>query len=147
LAGQLGNLANRTLAMVGRYLGGQLPVPLEAVGAPGALSCAVTALPARVDRCVKDFAFQEALAIIWEVVLAANKELAERLHKSLIACLADVVGALHAIGCSLVPFLPDTSARLLHQIGLGEDSAKRSACPTPAEILVPDGELLFPPLA
>jgi methionyl-tRNA synthetase len=167
LAGQLGNLANRTLAMVGRYLGGQLTVPLEAVGEPSALSRAVTALPARVDGCVEDFAFQEALAIIWEVASAANKELAERqpwdlakrasrcaepleaerLHQSLIACLADVVGALHAIGCSLAPFLPDTSARLLRQIRLGEDSAERGACPTPAEILAPGGELLFPPLA
>ena len=141
-------------------------MPPEAVGAPSAFSRAVTALPARVDLCVEDFAFQEALATIWEVVSAANKELAERqpwdlakrasccaepleaerLHQSLIACLADVVGALHAIGFCLAPFLPDTSARLLRQIRLGEDSAKWGACPTPAEIWVPDGELLFPPL-
>src|SRR5204862_2961675 len=69
LANDFGNLVNRTVSMVNRYLGGERPAP----SAGGSLSIAWTqALPA-VEAAIADCLLHEALAALWKFVGSANQ--------------------------------------------------------------------------
>ena len=77
LANDLGNLLNRSTAMLGKYFGGVLPEP----GAETALDAAyrekTCAMVAQVDGHLEDLAFSKALQSIWEVISAGNKYIDE----------------------------------------------------------------------
>ena len=89
LAGQLGNLAHRTLSMIDRYCGGVIPpggagaalpevsAPTAAAADPAALSAAAARLADTVAADIERFALHDALAAIWQVVALANKYVAD----------------------------------------------------------------------
>ena len=130
LANDFGNLVNRTVSMVQRYLVGERPAPHESADAP--LGDAWTGLlpdyRSRLEGCL----FHEALAILWDFVGDANKtvdaeqpwvlakaakagdaDAAERLR----LVLGDLVEACRLIGLAAAPFLPMTAPRILAQLG------------------------------
>lgn len=129
LANGLGNLLQRTLSMLVRWRAGRVPrrtegaTPLQAIA---------TTLPTRIDDAIERFDFRTALTAIWEMVTLANRYVDETapwtLAKRAVAgdeearhaldtILATLAEALRLIGVHLAPFLPDTSARLLAQLG------------------------------
>ena len=137
LADQLGNLLNRTISMIQRYSDGVIPAsgPLTAAEQP--LIEQAKALPGQVDAAVRAFASNEALAAIWELVGAANRYVAEtepwslakarkagdpdaaRLLDTVLYTLAET---LRLVAELLVPFLPETAAKIAAQVGVPLDS-------------------------
>ncbi|MFL5755473.1 MAG: methionine--tRNA ligase [Chloroflexota bacterium] len=127
LANDFGNLLNRTVSMVNRYLGGERPEP-----AHGALEGAWTY---RLDRFRLAFERQllhEALAELWEFVGAANRQVdlekPWELNKAVKAgddgaagrlrdVLGDLVEACRLVGLAVAPFMPGAAPRVLAQLG------------------------------
>jgi methionyl-tRNA synthetase len=130
LANDYGNLVNRTVAMANRYLGGERPGSRPAGGSSLADAWArtVRVYAEKLDA----YLLHEALASLWEFVGTANRfvdaerpwdlakaakagddEAAGRLRGS----LGDLVEAARLLGLAAAPFLPNTSPRVLGQLG------------------------------
>jgi methionyl-tRNA synthetase len=127
LANNFGNLLNRTVSMVNRYLEGERPAPSH-----GSLQVAWTsALPAyraKLEACQ----LSEALAALWEFVDAANREVdlqqpwvlakeakagAEGKSESLRRVLGDLVEACRLAALAVAPFMPAATPKILAQLG------------------------------
>jgi methionyl-tRNA synthetase len=134
LAGGLGNLVSRTLAMVRRYRGGVVPGDDGPAAAdPGAaeLIAACQRAPGLVRAALEGHDFRAATAAVWVIVDAANRYLeqaspwrlaaAERgdatVSSRLDAVLAAAVGACRCLAVQLAPFVPVTAARVAAQCG------------------------------
>ncbi len=136
LANGYGNLVSRVVNMVHKYFGGVLP----AVHDPSAEFPDQTALKIRAEVTIAEFNsafddlnFSEALKTLWILVaqtdgyLTANapwKRPAERPetdHSQLQArVLATAAEAIRIITGLVYPILPDSSAKVWRQLGLGE---------------------------
>ena len=77
LANDLGNLLNRSTAMLGKYFGGVLPEPSEETGLDAAYREKTSSMVVQVDGLLEDLAFSKALQSIWEVISAGNKYIDE----------------------------------------------------------------------
>ena len=123
LANELGNLASRTLAMVGRYRDGVVPtVEPDAVLAAdfAGLSERVAQL---IDRCELTVALEE----IWQRVRRLNRYVEEqapwRLAKDedqaseLDRVLGTLIEGLRVVSVLLHPYLPASTSRLLAALG------------------------------
>lgn len=139
LAGQLGNLAHRTLSMIDRYCDGRIPAPKGDHLDTDRLLRASGVLPATVESHLERFAFDEALAAIFEFIATANKYVADNepwslakqasgritgtpdtsasAHSALRNCLSSLAVSLYVIAECLAPLLPSTSDKLLRQLG------------------------------
>jgi methionyl-tRNA synthetase len=122
LANDLGNLAARATTLLVNNAGGRVPAP----GSPGPAEAEVQAAFARarteVDAAMEEFAFQRALAALWEAIAVVNryvdtaapwhlaKDPAQR--ERLDAVLYTLVESLRVLGLLLAPFLPDAAGRL-----------------------------------
>ena len=130
LANDFGNLLNRTVSMVNRYLGGERPAPRPAVDSPLAEGWADTLrlYGERLEGC----RLNEALAELWAFVGGANKTVdAEQpwtLNKAaqagdaaaaarLRGVLGDLVEACRLVGLAVAPFMPTIAPRVLEQLG------------------------------
>jgi methionyl-tRNA synthetase len=130
LANDFGNLVNRTVSMVGRYLDGERPAPREAAASPlgEGWSATLDAVQDRFDRLL----LHEVLAELWEFVGGANKVVdaeqpwvlakaardgdgtaADRLR----GVLGDLVEACRLVALAAAPFLPGSAPRVLAQLG------------------------------
>jgi methionyl-tRNA synthetase len=137
LANNLGNLLQRTLGMIGRFLEGQIPPPGEpATDADRALRDAAEGLPARIAEAMAGFAFHRALEAIWTVMDAGNRyidaakpwELAKRDPAALRRVLGHAAEALRLVTVFLYPFMPTTGERMWSRLGLpGAPAAARLA--------------------
>jgi methionyl-tRNA synthetase len=126
LANELGNLAQRSLSLIARNLGGKLPGREEATAEDTELLDAAGALPdllrERLDRQV----FHEALEEVWKVVRAANAYIDRQAPWALrrtdtarmAAVLRVLVDVLRVIATVLQPFMPEAMARMLDQLGV-----------------------------
>jgi len=127
LANDLGNLCNRTVAMVGRYFDGMTPaVALEPEIGEVAASCV-----ADCEDAVREFRFNAALEAAFKLVSRVNRyivekapwELAKQERRSELACvLATCMEAIRVTSVLLAPAMPTASAALREQIGLGDDA-------------------------
>jgi methionyl-tRNA synthetase len=131
LANDFGNLVNRTVSMVNRYLDGERPDP--GPPADGRLSAAWAGVPERYADAVAGCLLDEALdALIGTFVPQANKmvdaarpwDLAkaakagdEAATTRLRDVLGDLVEACRVIGLAVTPFMPATGPRVLAQLG------------------------------
>ncbi len=123
LGNDLGNLVRRSLSMLQRYRDGIVP---EAT-ADSALGGRFANLGERVGGLIVELEFREALAAIWELVTALNREVDERkpwdLHKrdaraELDALLYDLCEGLRWLAHLLAPFIPAKAAEIARQLGL-----------------------------
>ena len=127
LANDFGNLVNRTVSMVNRYLEGERPAPRSA-GMEHVWAEARTTFVAKLESCF----LHDALAALWGFVGHANRlvdseqpwalakaakagdaEAAERLRD----VLGDLVEVCRLIGMAVAPFMPGTAPRILAQLG------------------------------
>jgi methionyl-tRNA synthetase len=124
LANGLGNLVNRSLAMLKRYRNGRVSNPDPEL-APEA-----TRLIARVIADLRQHRLQSALLAIWELISRANLYVeqtapfklardparAERLD----AVLYNLVEVCRILAVLLWPFLPETALKINAQLGLAK---------------------------
>ena len=126
LANDYGNLASRTVAMVHRYRGGEVPqVPHDT-----ALDADFDGLPARVAELLDRAEVTQALEEIWVRVRRLNRYVEEqapwKLAKDYAAAAAldtVLVTLAEGVRCLTVllhPWLPATSAKLLDTLGAPE---------------------------
>jgi methionyl-tRNA synthetase len=131
LANDFGNLVNRTVSMVNRYLDGERPDPIPET--EGRLSRDWGGIPGRYGAEIEECLLHDALALlIGDFVPQANKlvdsakpwELAkawkagdEAAGERLRGVLGDLVEACRLLGLAVVPFMPSTGPRVLAQLG------------------------------
>ena len=128
LANDFGNLVNRSVTMVNRYLDGVRPSPTPDSPLAGRWTAVVERFVDRFDR----FLLHEALAELWEFVGEANRtvdgekpwELAKAAGdgddvsaRRLSGVLGDLLEACRLIALASAPFLPNTAPRVLAQLG------------------------------
>ncbi len=154
LANELGNLAQRSLSLIARHCEGRLPVRGAVAEDDAALLAQAEMLPVRVRAGLERQAMGEALEAVWQVVRAANayidrqapwalaKTDRERMG-SVLRVLADV---LRAVATVLQPFMPDSMARMLDQLGVAEDQRDLAdlANPVPDSTVLPAPKPVFP---
>ena len=132
LANDLGNLLNRTLPLVERYLDSRIP---NAGPGAGALSNDITQAVASVQACLDEINFRDALMAIWELIAHCNKFIDHRepwtLHKQgkrveLDAVLYDMLDAIRVIAILIDPFMPEVAEEIWQQLGLSDAALQRT---------------------
>ena len=135
LANGLGNLASRTLTMIKRYFKGEVPYPsLTAARRPVDDAIAEIAKDIIDDYNVlfDQFQFSKALEVAWGLVASIDKyivenepwALGEKQDEDSRARLATVLytsaEALRVVTALAHPVIPDSTARIWAQLGLGD---------------------------
>ena len=128
LANILGNLVNRTIAMDQKYFGGQIMAPVASEPVDEELKAIALALPARVEARMNELKVADAMDEIFALLRRANKyiddtapwALAKDAEKRdrLGTVLYNLLEAIRFSAILLEPYLPETSARMLHQLGV-----------------------------
>jgi len=159
LANDLGNLWFRFASMLDRYFHGEVPAGENVSHDP--LLRETFDLWAKTGEAMKGFDPRGALEAIWAVVTKANQYVEEKkpwvlakdpLKKNeLASTLRTLAESLAHLAVILLPFLPDTSRKMLERMKLPRDVTMPDA-PSFAKLLVPvgtcveKGEALFPRL-
>ena len=134
LANGLGNLASRTLTMINRYFKGEVPYPSQATRTPAEDAIAETARKTIREFGVQfdQFQFSRALETAWGLIAAVDKyivenepwTLGEKQDDESRARLATVLytsaEALRIATALAYPVMPDATAKIWAQIGLGD---------------------------
>ena len=157
LANDLGNLAQRTLALVVRDLDGRLPVTGEQTTDDKDILALATNLPDQVRDAVGRQMFQEALEHVWRVIRAANvyidRQAPWRLAKQDAVRMANVlrviIDVLRVVATVLQAFMPTTMPPLLDQLGVS--AARRTIADLESSLVdgiqLPKPFPIFPRLA
>ncbi len=135
LANGLGNLASRTLAMITRYFKGEVPYPSNSVSrtpADAAIAKLAEKTIADFNTLFEQYQFSRALETAWQLVAAVDKyivenepwALAEKQDENSRVRLATVLytsaEALRIVTVLAHPVMPDATAKIWTQLGLGE---------------------------
>jgi methionyl-tRNA synthetase len=134
LANGLGNLASRTLTMITRYFKGEVPYPSHAAHTPADAAIAEAAKKAIADygTLFDQYQFSRALEIAWGLVAAVDKYIVENepwaldekkdeeSRSRLATVLYTSAEALRIVTALAHPVMPDATARIWVQMGLGD---------------------------
>ena len=142
LANDYGNLAQRVLTMINRNCGAAVPEPGPFKPSDDALLGAAEALAETVRADLGAQSFHRALIHVWEVVSKANRYVDEqapwvlrRVDPARMATVLYVVAeTLRHLALLTLPFMPDSSGRMLDQLGVAPEARTLAA-------LGPEGRL------
>ena len=131
LANDLGNLLSRTTAMADKYFGGTLPENQAAGPEDDALLEKAGGLRARYEADMEAYAFQNALADVFEVIDAANKYIdatapwvlakSEESKPRLARVLYNLAETLRICTVLLQPFMPTACEKIFAQLGVNDE--------------------------
>ena len=143
LANDLGNLVSRVTTLLVNLSEGRVPetTPAFEVGGDhalgGDLKGAFEKARADVDTAMREFAFQRALAAIWEFVGAVNRYIdttapwarpASHIARGQrLSALYNAAQALWCLGVLLEPFLPEAARKIRQALGAGGVPTLRDA--------------------
>ncbi len=130
LANDLGNLVSRTITMAIKYCDGK--VPEISPGDENSVLCdASLRTVAEVESSFKELSLHKALIAIWDFINITNKYIVENEpwtlgknpanNEKLTAIMYRLLSALRSIAILISPFMPQTTANILQQIGATED--------------------------
>jgi methionyl-tRNA synthetase len=143
LADDLGNLVNRTIALVGRFRPDGVP-PTTPPDEAEALVAAIAEARNAIDQALGRFDFRAATDALWKVVIEANRfvsatrpwELAKAERRDdaggaarLDAGLGILLDACRALARELNPFLPEAAERIAHALEHGDPERGRTLFP------------------
>ena len=127
LANDLGNLLNRSTAMINKYFDGVVRAPGEEADIDRAYRTKTDGMVRQVDAHMDELAFSKALQAIWEVVSAGNKYIDETapwtlakdpaLHGRLATVMYHVLESQRVVYIILSSFIPKTAAKGLGYLG------------------------------
>ncbi len=155
LANDLGNLLNRTLPLIERYVDGTI----KAAGpGGGGLAEQVEDTVQRAEACWAALDFRGMLEAVWELLAAGNKFVDERapwdLHKQgkhveLTAVLYDLADTIRVAAIMLAPVMPSVAEEIWQQLGLTENGTQMrwedcEAGSLPPDCVVHRGQPIFP---
>ena len=158
LANDLGNLLSRTVAMVGKYFGGKLPVERVADPIDDELLTMAKELRSKYEEQMEKYAFQNALIEVFKLISRANKYIDETapwvLAKDeankprLATVLYNLLECLRIGSSLLTPFMPETAEKARAQMGASAEEFGLEAAGVfgklPLDVAVVKGDALFP---
>ncbi len=121
LANDLGNLAQRSLSMIARQLGGVLPEPDAWTDADRTMLAAADGMMAKTREAMKTQQLHQVLNAVWAVVADANRYFAGEApwalaktdpprQRTVLYVTAEVIRQIAILS---VPFMPSSAAKLL----------------------------------
>ena len=132
LANDLGNLLNRTVAMINKYFGGQVPAYVENINTFDAdLAKVVEENIAEYHKQMNAVDYPRALEAVWNIISRTNKYIDETApwvlakedgdKEQLAAVMAHLAASLRVVAHLIQPFMMNTSNAIMEQLGLGLD--------------------------
>ncbi len=135
LANNIGNLAQRTLSMIHKNCGGQVPDPTPAGSRPQdaqireLVQVTMPETPAAVMASMERCGFSEVLGNIVSMASCANEYIDREAPwkqkkdapEQMAATLYHLAEAIRCIALMLQPFVPDSAARLLDQLAVPQN--------------------------
>lgn len=129
LANDLGNLLNRTVAMINKYFGGQVPAYVENVTDFDAdLAKVVAENIEEFHKQMNAVDFPRALDAVWNIISRTNKYIDETApwvlakedgdKEHLAAVMAHLAASLRVVAHLIQPFMMTTSNAIMEQLGL-----------------------------
>jgi methionyl-tRNA synthetase len=129
LANDLGNLVSRTITMAIKYCDGKVP-EINPQKKDSSLCEAARKAVTEVESSFKDMSLHKALIAIWDFINVTNKYIVKNEpwtlgkdpanKEKLTAIMYNLLAALRSIAILLKPFMPQTSEKILRQIGVDE---------------------------
>ncbi|MEZ7647410.1 methionine--tRNA ligase [Streptococcus constellatus] len=160
LANDLGNLLNRTVAMINKYFEGEVPVYVEnATDFDADLAAVVADNLAQYHKQMNAVDYPRALEAVWNIISRTNKYIDETApwvlakdeakRDDLAAVMAHLVASLRVVAHLIQPFMMTTSNAIMEQLGLEADfdleNLNLAGLPTGIKV-VAKGTPIFPRL-
>ncbi|MFC7370828.1 methionine--tRNA ligase [Fictibacillus iocasae] len=162
LANDLGNLLNRTVAMIGKYFDGKIPAYQGQVSEfDSTLEAFVQETVQKTEAAMEEMQFSVALTTIWQLVSRTNKYIDETQpwvlakdeskRDELASVMTHLAESLRYVSILVQPFLTAAPAKIWEQLGLekGPLTAWESLGEfgqIPGETAVAKGNPIFPRL-
>ncbi|PYZ95447.1 methionine--tRNA ligase [Alteribacter lacisalsi] len=135
LANDLGNLLNRTVAMINKYFDGEVPAYVkDATSYDASLVELVNATVEKVETAMDDMEFSVALTAIWQLVSRTNKYIDEtqpwilakdeEAKEQLGSVMYHLAESLRAVSIMIEPFMTETPKKIQEQLGVHEEAAE-----------------------
>jgi len=160
LANDLGNLLNRTIAMIDKYFGGEIPAMIpNATEFDASLEEAAREAVGKVEEAMEKMEFSVALSAIWTLIRRSNKYIDETQpwvlakddakRPALGSVLYRLAESLRFVSVLLQPFLTRSPRQIRFQLGVEEGElaawdSLRQFGRLPAGTKVRKGEPIFP---
>jgi methionyl-tRNA synthetase len=130
LANTLGNLVNRTISMTNKYFGGVVTDKGVAEEVDADLKAVVEKTPKNVEAKMEDLRVADAMTEIFNLFKRCNKYIDETMPWALAkdeekkdrleTVLYNLIEAIKAGARELAPYMPETSEKILAQLGDGK---------------------------
>ena len=161
LANDLGNLVSRTVAMVEKYFGGEVPAPGELTDVDRELREKALALSGLMEKQMDQLQFSVALTELFRFISECNRYIdvnepwvlarSEEGKARLATVMYHLIESIRYIAVLIAPVMPRTPDKIYEQIGLVQDELKTwdslvNFGATPAGNRVHKGAALFPRL-
>lgn len=127
LANTLGNLVNRSVAMAKKYFNGEIMAPGASEDTDDELKAKAVEMPVLVAKYMDEYRMADTMDTIMSLARRANKYIDETAPwvlakdeskmERLGTVLYNLLEAIRFIGVALAPFMPETSEKILDEIG------------------------------